>query len=109
MVANVIEVVEVTEETIVVVKLTTSGKSRLTRLTAQNRCLGCEKELVPDAKGNPPQVRRGLCTACYQATDKALDKRRFTQTELIREGKLLPKKKPGRRPSNEFTQEMLGR
>jgi hypothetical protein len=100
--------VEFTEETVVTVKLSSAGRQRLERLQAANACLGCERKLVTDGD-DKDQVRRGLCTACYQAVNKALDKRRFTQTELIREGKLLPKKEPGRRPANSFTEQMLGK
>lgn len=98
------EVVEVTEEVTVTVALSPAGKQRKARLTACNCCLGCEKEHPPKS-----QVRRGLCTACYQAVKKAIDRRRFTQTELIREGKLLPKDTPGPRPKTEFAKEMLGK
>lgn len=98
------EVVEVTEETVVAVQLSPAGKQRRDQLLSNGCCLGCEKKHAPKA-----QVRRGLCTACYQAVNKALDKRRFTQTELVREGKLLPKERPGPRPSNRFTEQMLGK
>jgi protein-arginine kinase activator protein McsA len=94
-----LEIVEVSEESIVAVKLSPAGSRRKESLLAKNACLGCEREHKPGM-----QVRRGLCVACYQAANKALKTRKASQTELIREGRMLPRGKSGPRPENGFAE-----
>ena len=54
-------------------------------------------------------VRRGLCNACYRAFARYKKARKVTQSDLIREGKLLPISKGGRKPANSFTKELANR
>jgi protein-arginine kinase activator protein McsA len=94
-----LEIVEIAEESIVAVKLSPAGSKRKETLLAKGACLGCERVHKPGA-----QIRRGLCVACYQAANKALNSRKATQTELIREGRILPRAKSGPTPQNGFTE-----
>lgn len=89
---------------VVKVKLTKQGAERVARLQAENKCLGCERDLIDDER-----VTCGQCTTCYNAAIVAIGKRRFSRTELIREGKMLAPTKGGRPPGNPFTKEMTGR
>lgn len=88
---------------VVKVRITEAGQKRADLLQSQNRCLGCEEKL------DGQQAKCGQCPTCYQASRRAIDARKVSRSELIREGKMLAPRTGGRKPSNKFTQELSGR
>lgn len=96
-------VYEEVEVRVVKVNVTDSVVRRREELRSQELCLGCEET----TKGKA--VRRGLCPACYQAALRALKTRRATQSQLIRDGKMLDRGRRGRPSTNKFTRELSGR
>lgn len=91
----------VKEWDVVKVRVSDAGQKRITTLLSQNRCLGCEEKL---ADGQPPKC--GQCATCYQAARRAIEAKRVSRSELIREGKMLAPRSGGRKPSNKFTREL---
>jgi NifB/MoaA-like Fe-S oxidoreductase len=89
------------EYDVVRVRVTEEGQARVERLTAENRCLGCEAEHQAEAK-----VTCGQCATCYPASMRAIRNKQTTRSQLIRDGKMLPPTKGGRKPANKFTQEL---
>lgn len=74
------------------------------RLLSDGCCIGCRAKIAKGAV-----VRRGLCNVCYRAFARYKKARKVTQSDLIREGKLLPISKGGRKPANSFTKELADR
>lgn len=70
---------------------------------AKGECLGCDRK-VADAR-----YRCGLCPSCYQAVNRAVSRGAVTRSELMREGKLLPKSKGGRKPRLKLSVELSKR
>lgn len=85
----------------VTVRMTKEGAERRDKLLAEGKCLGCERKLKED-----DTVRLGLEDTCYQAALRAIKARKTTKSELIRNGKMLPRRKGGRPATNKFTQEL---
>lgn len=94
------EHVTVTEETVVVIRMREEARERRDRLIADGRCLGCEES----CEGR--QVRCGLCPACYQMALKAIRLGKVERKDLVREGRMLPKRAGGRKPDNKFRQKL---
>lgn len=88
----------------VTIRISAEAEKRRDRLLKEGRCLGCEKKLE-----SGEVVRRGQCVACYGATLRGIAKRRFTQSDMIREGKWLKRSKGGRKPTNPYTQDIAKR
>jgi protein-arginine kinase activator protein McsA len=88
-------------EIMTAVKLTTEGKERVEKLTAEGKCLGCERTFDPDEV-----VRCGQCSACYQAARNAIRRRKTDKKTLIRDGKMLPPGKGGRPAANPFSKQL---
>ena len=93
----------VREWDVVKVRISDDGQRRIDELVAQNRCVGCEEKF---ADGEQPKC--GLHATCYQAARRAINAKRVSRTQLIREGKMLPPAQSGRKPSNKFTRELAG-
>lgn len=83
------------------VKVTSEGKARADRLSAEGKCLGCGEPIQAD-----DQVRCGQCSTCYQRTLIAIGKGKIDRKTLIRQGKMLPATKGGRKPKNAYTREL---
>ena len=94
------EKVTVTQETVVVIRIRKEARERRDKLLAEDRCLGCEE---PNADR---QIRVGLCPACYQMALKAIRAGKITRNDLIREGRMLPRRPGGRKPDNPFRREL---
>ena len=92
------------EYDVVTVKRPKDAEQRIADLTAQDKCLGCERKLV---KGE--RVSRGLCGTCYHGARRAMRMKKASENDLIRKGQLLPSNPGGRKPANNFTRELLGR
>jgi hypothetical protein len=95
------EVVMFQEIVVTTVRMTQEGRERRDRLTAEGKCLACERKL-----GDDEDRKVGQCLTCYQATRRAeragIKKRR----DLIRDGLALPNDQPGPKPSNPYTQHL---
>lgn len=89
------------ETTQVSVKIPEAAFKRRESLLAAGKCLGCERGTVAGEV-----IKRGLCSTCYQAMQRATKRRTVSKTDLIKQGKLLTKKNGGRPPMNKFTQEL---
>lgn len=89
---------------VVKVRVSREGQERIARLQCEKKCLGCEEKFVEDERS-----RRGLCATCYGGVMNAVRKHGVSESELMREGKLLPPSKGGRKPRNAFTASLLGR
>lgn len=88
---------------VVRVRVTDEGQKRIDLLLPEGRCLGCEEKLQPGE-----QHKCGLHPTCYQAARRAINAKRVTRNQLIRDGKMLPPASGGRKPSNKFTRELAG-
>ena len=93
--------IESSTERIVAVRLTKDGRERRERLENKKKCFGCEIEFTANMA-----VRRMLCPACYEAALRAVRAGKITWLDLIKQGKAGEKQKPGRKPTNTFSQEM---
>jgi hypothetical protein len=89
---------------VVKVKISTEVEKRVVQLRAEGKCLGCEEPLT---KGE--RVSRGLCMTCYHGARYAMKRRRTSEAQLLREGRLLEQNPGGRKPANKFTRELSGR
>ena len=89
------------QEIMTAVKLSAEGKERVEKLTADGRCLGCERKLESNEV-----VRCGQCSACYQAARNAIRRRKTDKKTLIRDGKMLPPGKGGRPAANPFSRQL---
>ncbi len=67
-------------------------------------CLHCNRKPV---KGGEP-LKRGLCSACSQALVRLIAKGITTREQEVELGRLLPRAKPGRKPSNACTKKLSG-
>lgn len=94
------QVLEIAEHTVVSVKVTDSVFSRIREMQGE-RCLGCEREFTAGEK-----IVRGCCVTCYAAIRRAIQSRRISERELIREGRILAATKGGRRPQNAISREL---
>jgi len=92
-----------TEFSVVRVRVTQEGQERADRLSAQNRCLGCEMVHEDGSK-----VRCGLCDTCYQGVQNAVRRKKVSKSKLISSGHMFAPGKGGRKPKNSFT-ESLGK
>lgn len=92
---------EAMEPIVVKVRVTDSALKRRQQLSGEGKCIGCEEKITP-----PDVRRRGLCNACYQAARTAIRDKRITETQLVRDGKMLPPEKGGRPTTNKFTREL---
>lgn len=99
-----LQLVEIRESKMRTIKISAEGQERLDRLLPIPACLGCERPFVEGER-----VKCGQCATCYQAVANAEARRKVKRTDLIREGKMLPNRKPGRQPKNDFTKELSER
>ena len=65
------------------------------------KCLGCGQVI----KNEKPV--RGLHAACYKATRRAILLGKTTDAARVRAGKMAPKKKRGKPPTNPVSKELL--
>lgn len=91
----------ITEKKVGQVRISKSTKERQGRLLAENKCLACESEIVEGER-----VIRGQCQACYCASRRAVRLNRYTDSDLIRAGVLLPAGTGGRKPANEYARRL---
>lgn len=77
-----------------------SAKKRLERASALGLCVACLKQL------DGSRVVRGCHERCYRATERAIKRGETSESERIAEGKLLPSKNGGGKPSNPVTLEL---
>lgn len=87
-----------------VVRVSDAVLAERNKLISEGKCIGCKCK-----HSDKTVVRRGLCDACYRAYLRYKGKRKVTQSDLIREGKLLPISKGGRKPSSSFTADLSQR
>jgi protein-arginine kinase activator protein McsA len=90
--------VPITEVSLVAVKMNAERQSRRDRLMAAGCCIACERQFAPGA-----QSRRGQCSGCYQASLRKIRQGVVSDTDLIRDGYMLPPGPGGRKPTNPFT------
>ncbi len=76
------------------VQLRRPAQERLTKATQEHLCVAC---LQPLGSG---KVKRGCHEGCYRATLRAIDAGKWTESQRVEEGKLLPHGKCGRKPTN---------
>lgn len=79
-----------------------AAKKRLDTADAKQLCVACMKPLDATRKV------RGCHERCYRATERAIRRGETTEKERVAEGKLLPRKPGGGRPSNPVTLELRG-
>jgi len=92
------------ESVIVKVRVTDAALKRRQQLTDAGKCVGCEREI-----GDGDTSRRGLCNACYQAARRAINGKKISEQQLVRDGKMMPPDIGGRPTENKFTRELAGR
>lgn len=93
------EIVYVERETVAVkVRISESIKKQRDERIENHECLGCEERFPREVK-----FVCGQCPKCYCASRRGINAHKVTEAELIREGKMLPPGKAGRRPSNPYT------
>lgn len=80
------------------------AQKRIEKLTAEGKCLACERKLIAGER-----VSCGDCMTCYNGAIYAIGQGKVTRNELIREGKMLEPKPRGRKPANKFTAELAKR
>lgn len=73
---------------------------RVAKHQEQGICLRCDGPI----NGSTPS--RGCCSGCYQATRRAIRRGLLVDSELVKEGKLLPRDEAGRKPTNPVTKEL---
>jgi hypothetical protein len=93
----------VKEFSVVKVKLTNNGEERLKRLTAEGKCLACERPVAGE------KVVCGCCVSCDQSQRYAMRIGRVTLQELIAAGERQVKKTGGRKPKTAYSAKLLGR
>ena len=83
-------------------KLIKASKTAQQRIAMvdQGFCLGCLQLL------NDEKPISGLHPKCHRATLRAIAAGKTTRDERVREGKMLPRGKAGRKPSNPVTIEL---
>lgn len=89
---------------VVKIRVTADVEKRIAQLQADGRCLGCEEKIK-----SGDRVSRGLCGTCYHGARYAMKRRRTSQAQLLREGRLLEASPGGRKPANKFTRELAGK
>jgi hypothetical protein len=77
-----------------------SAKKRLERADAEGLCVACMEKL------DGSRVVRGCHERCYRATERAIKRGETSEKERVGEGKLLPSKSGGGKPSNPVTLEL---
>lgn len=87
-----------TESVAVTVRISQEVLEKRDALVSNRQCTGCEKKLKPKER-----ARCGQCEACYPMTLKKIKARKITKSTLIRDGKLLPKGKAGRKPQSKYS------
>jgi len=96
---------------VVKVRVSKEHQARVDRLTAEHRCLGCERKLATkevDVGGVVvtriiEKVSCGQCTTCYSGSLRSIARGTHTRKELIGDGFMLPPGHAGRRATNKFT------
>lgn len=83
------------------VKITEHVQKRVSECTAKRQCLGCQVTF-----GSSQKVVRGCCVTCYTAINRAIARGSVSEREMIKQGKLLPATRGGRRPTNPMSQEL---
>ncbi len=92
------------ESVIVKVRVTDAALKRRQQLSDAGKCVGCEREI-----GENEICRRGLCNACYQAARRAINSKKMSEQQLVRDGKMMPPDVGGRPTDNKFTRELAGK
>lgn len=92
--------VHLIEVKVVRVKIEPAVEKARDELAAKGFCIGCERKL--DGK----QPRRGLCPACYQAATRAMQAKKISKSQLVREGKMFEDRRQGRKAENKFTRQL---
>lgn len=69
------------------------SKARIARCRKENLCVACLDAL-------DGEVIRGCHSRCYRATLRAIAKGVTTDQKQVKQGKLLPRAKPGRKVTN---------
>jgi protein-arginine kinase activator protein McsA len=92
------------EFSVVTVRISKTNEQRMKELSEAGKCLGCEHKFVKDET-----VRRGLCIKCYRGTMHAIRVGKTSEEDRLREGRLKEASGGGRRPSNDYIKELLGK
>lgn len=83
------------ERTAVTVKLPKEIQDQVSARVEAGVCVGCGE---PFSEGE--QVRRGVCVGCYEALRRAVAAGKIDDQGAVRQGLILPPKRPGRQPTN---------
>lgn len=78
-----------------------AAKERLEKCSQQNLCVACMQKFE---EGETPT--RGCHKRCYYATYRGIKAEKFTDSERVAAGKLLPPAERGRKPSNAVSVEV---
>lgn len=78
------------------------AKDRLAKCEGEGLCCACLERIK---EGQRPI--RGMHPACYYATQYGIKTGKFTESERVKEGKMLPPGKPGRKPTNPVSLEAM--
>lgn len=93
---------------VVAVRIPDEARDRRDRLAGNNCCTSCERKFLDGEK-----VNCGQCMTCYQFVRRRVQKGLAVLNDFIRSGEMFPPgkgpRKPGRRPSNKFTQDAANR
>jgi hypothetical protein len=93
----------VKEFEVVRVKLTKEIQDRVQRLSAERKCLACQRDLVAGEK-----VTCGCCVQCYQIQSYAMRKGFVTLRSLIASGERKAAGVGGRKPASAYGMKLLG-
>jgi hypothetical protein len=77
-----------------------AAEQRVADARKQKLCVACMEPLGSDVP------IRGCHCKCHRATLRAIERGDTTEIQRVLEGKFLPKKKGGRKPSNPVTQDV---
>jgi len=96
--------ISVSTSKMVKVRIPTDVIAARDKLVSDGCCLGCKRKFVGQEKQT-----RGQCQSCYQGTIRTVRSGDITIEELIREGRLLERSRPGRKSANPYLQELADR
>lgn len=83
------------------VSLSNSARKRVEQADQERLCVACMKPLGAE------RGIRGCHGSCHHATLRAIETGKWTENQRVTAGKLLPKGRPGPKPSNPVTIEAM--
>lgn len=82
------------------VQMRRAAQERIDKCKKDKLCCGCMEPI-----GDQRTVRGLHLATCYHAAQRAISQGLVTESELVAAGRMLPKAKSGRKPSNPITVE----